>query len=157
MSLDGATLFDMVNWTCYASFVHRRRRSSAVFVVNRGSVKNMWYNLLLVLLVHQPAAEKSDVTTHKELKWNRVVKTIRAHWSHCLYFSSCVFNVSGFFCSSPVLLLSRLFLIQPFINQSSVNQCLGNLCPATCSWDFGGLHRSMFATDDTLLCLLSKH
>lgn len=157
MSLDGATLFDVVNWTCYASFVHRRRRSSAVFVVNRGSVKNMWYNLLLVLLVHQPAAEKSDVTTHKELKWNRVVKTLRAHWSHCLYFSSCVFNVSGFFCSSPVLLLSRLFLIQPFINQSSVNQCLGNLCPTTCSWDFGGLHRSMFATDDTLLCLLSKH
>lgn len=44
-----------------------------------GSVKNKWYSQCgLPLLVHQTAKDKSEVTACKELKWNRVSKTMKA-------------------------------------------------------------------------------
>lgn len=43
--------------------------------------------LLVLLLVHQPVTEESEVITHKELKWNRVLKAMKSvHCSHCLCF-----------------------------------------------------------------------
>lgn len=48
--------------------------------------------LLVLLLVRQPAAEKSDVLTYKELKSKRVLKTMKnVHCNDSLWSSCCVF------------------------------------------------------------------
>lgn len=88
--------------------------------------------LLMLLLVCQPAAEKSAVITYKVLKW-KILQTLFVLF--ILYLKKKSF--SWFFCSLP---LSSLF--HPPVNQSAFGRHTGHT--VMFSWDFRGLHGSIY-------------
>lgn len=98
--------------------------------------------LLVLLLVRQPAAEKSKVMTYKMMKWNRVLKTMRSiHCSHYLYFSCCIFwSLNVFSTHFPFFPLFPFSAIDPIpvLAHFSTNQHLTNTerhpCQEQWSW-----------------------
>lgn len=90
--------------------------------------------LLKLLLVCQPAAEKSAVITYKVLKW-KILQTLFLLF--ILYFKKKIFSM--------VLLFSsvQLFaLFHPPVNQSAFARHTGHT--VMFSWDFRGLHGSIY-------------
>lgn len=97
----------------------------------------------LLLLVHQPAVEESEVIIYKALKWNWGLKPMKnVHCSCCLWLSCIFFDLWCFF--------------HTFCCCWSTDQHLtASSTSCTVQWDFGKLHgRTSAITENTSLLAL---
>lgn len=95
--------------------------------------------LLVLLLVCQPAAEKSDILTHKELKSSRVLKTMKnvhcndSLWSSCGVFFFYLWSFFlWFFCSGKLQLSFDSCLDHPLPPQTHRSTVQASDCASVC-------------------------